>query len=359
MRRILTVIGARPQFIKAAPVSKALKSFSDIEEIIVHTGQHYDKNMSDIFFNEMGIPEPDHNLDVGSGSHAVQTGEIMLKLEKVLIREKPGLVLIYGDTNSTLAGAIAAAKLNIPIAHVEAGLRSFNRKMPEEVNRIVADRLSSLLFCPTQTAVENLAKEGITDNVYKTGDVMYDACMQFIKTARENSEILSRLELKNDNYILVTVHRPENTDDKVKLTNIFKALSILNKRTPVVFPVHPRTRKAAVKYEIDEFLDDMKAIKPVGFLDMVMLEKNARLIMTDSGGMQKEAYFHEKPCVTLREQTEWVETIKAGWNVLADANDIDSIVDAAEYKGKQDAILEYGTGKAAEIVSDVVRGFVS
>jgi UDP-N-acetylglucosamine 2-epimerase len=357
MKKILTIIGARPQFIKAAPLSKAIKEMPGISEILIHTGQHYDSNMSDIFFREMKIPKPDLDLHVGSGSHAEQTGAIMKGLESAIMEAKPDLVLIYGDTNSTLAGAIAAAKLNIPIAHVEAGLRSFNRAMPEEVNRVVADRLSTLFFCPTQTAVKNLRDEGITRNVFKTGDVMYDATLAFSAIADKKSRSLADLSLEAKSYALVTVHRAENTDNIGRLSNILKALSALALKGAVIFPMHPRTKKGIEKHNLAPLLGKTRVIGPVGFLDMVCLEKNASLIITDSGGVQKEAYFHRVPCVTLRDETEWSETIKAGWNTLADVGEVSKILAAVKRKHRKREIKDYGRGRASEMICKRIMDF--
>lgn len=353
-KSVLTIIGARPQFIKAAPLSRALRKQRGLREILVHTGQHYDKNMSDVFFKEMAIPKPDYMLAVGSGTHAEQTGEIMKRLEPVLIKEKPSLLLIYGDTNSTLAGALTAAKLHIPIAHVEAGLRSFNMRMPEEINRIVADRLSTLLFVPTYSAIKNLKIEGITKNVFKTGDVMYDAALFFGKAA-EKSAILKRLCLVSKKYALATIHRAENTDDKRKMAAILGALARISATMKVVLPLHPRTRKMVAQFGLEAKLAPLMITDPVGFLDMIQLERNACKIFTDSGGVQKEAYFHKVPCVTLRDQTEWVETVKAGWNVLADAGSEDDILRAASRQPARNKITEYGNGKASEEIARIIK----
>lgn len=316
--KVLTVVGARPQFIKAAPVSRSLRA-SGHEEFLVHTGQHYDHQMSRIFFEEMQIPEPDINLEVGSGSHAEQTAEMLRKLEQVMKDARPDWVLIYGDTNSTLAGALAAAKLQLQLAHVEAGLRSFNRAMPEEHNRVLADHCASLLFCPTQTAVDNLKKEGITEGVSLVGDTMYDAVVQFAELASAQSKILEQLNLQPGKFILATVHRAYNTDDPEILRGLLE--SFVELQEPIIFPVHPRTRQKinelgnAVAARLHQ--SEVKMIEPVGYLDMLVLERHARMIMTDSGGMQKEAYFFNVPCVTLRPETEWIETVTAGWNVIA------------------------------------------
>ena len=318
--KVLSIVGARPQFIKAAPVGKALRAAGHTE-VLVHTGQHYDDGMSAIFFRELEIPEPGYNLGVGSGSHGWQTGLMLMRVEEVLLAEKPDWVLVYGDTNSTLAGALAACKLRIPLAHVEAGLRSFNREMPEEHNRVLTDHCSDLLFCPTQTAVDNLAREGITEGVHLVGDTMYDAVLQFAEIARQRSTILQDLDLKPKGYLLATVHRPYNTDIPENLRNILTAFLEIGE--PIVFPVHPRTRQKIAEldgtFNLERGTCNVQMIEPVGYLDMLMLEQQARLILTDSGGMQKEAYFFGVPCVTLRPETEWVETVEAGWNVVVGA----------------------------------------
>jgi len=341
--RVLTVVGARPQFIKAAPVSKALREAGS-EEVLVHTGQHYDREMSQIFFEEMGIAEPDINLEAGSGSHGRQTGQIMICLEDVMKDQRPDWVLVYGDTNSTLAGALVAAKLQVPVAHVEAGLRSFNRAMPEEINRIVTDHLSSLLLCPSQRAVNNLAAEGITKGVHLVGDVMYDALLQYSGTALRHSTISQKIKVEPKGYLLLTIHRAENTDDPLRLQKILAALA--ESDYPVIFPAHPRAMKALASAGIlkhssqseDETegarltlgnlsLDHIRLIPPVGYLNMLHLAQHARMILTDSGGLQKEAYWLSVPCITLREETEWVETVEAGWNVLT-GTDTGRILDA-------------------------------
>jgi len=313
--KILTVVGARPQFIKAAPLSKAIRKNNT--EILVHTGQHYDENMSDVFFKELDIPEPDYNLNIGSGNHGYQTGNMLIKIEEVITKEKPDKVLVYGDTNSTLAGALTASKLLIPVAHVEAGLRSFNMTMPEEQNRILTDHISKYLFAPTETAVGNLCNEGIRDGVYNVGDVMYDAILHFSKIAKSRSKILHSLGLKVGEYILATIHRAENTNNIERLKNIITAFNESGEY--IVLPMHPRTRKYIENYNL-AFKDNVKVIEPVGYLDMVMLESNCRMIVTDSGGVQKESFFLSKPCITLRDETEWVETVKYGFNVLAGAD---------------------------------------
>jgi UDP-N-acetylglucosamine 2-epimerase len=315
--KIVTIVGARPQFIKAAPVSQAWRAAGH-HEILVHTGQHYDYGMSKIFFEELNIAEPDVNLEIGSGSHGWQTGQMLIRVEQVLLTEKPDRVLVYGDTNSTLAGALAACKLHMPIAHVEAGLRSFNRAMPEEHNRVLTDHCADLLFCPTQTAVDNLTHEGINQGVHRVGDTMYDAVLQFAEVARQRSTILQDLEIEPKEYLLATVHRPHNTDAPENLQAILAAFGELGET--VIFPAHPRTRKMLEIFKLNSKIENLKLIEPVGYLDMLMLEQNARLILTDSGGMQKEAYFFAVPCVTLRPETEWVETVEAGWNVVVGAD---------------------------------------
>jgi UDP-GlcNAc3NAcA epimerase len=314
--KVLTIVGARPQFIKAAPVSRELRK--QHHEVLVHTGQHYDATMSDIFFRELEIPEPDYNLAIGSGPHGEQTGAMLAAIERVLLVENPNWVLVYGDTNSTLAGALAAAKLHCKVAHVEAGLRSFNRRMPEELNRVLTDHISDLLFCPTETAVDNLAREGITDGVHLVGDVMHEALLWAAEKAKVRSTILQDLRVERKRYLLVTVHRAENTDDPARLRAILDAFAAIGEQ--IVFPVHPRTRKALQDLAVGSLPRHVKMIEPVGYLDMVELEHSARLILTDSGGIQKEAYWFGVPCITLRDETEWVETVTSGWNVLVGAD---------------------------------------
>lgn len=316
--KIVTVVGARPQFIKAAAVSRAIAATPGAQEILLHTGQHYDNNMSDIFFEELGIPKPDHHLGVHGGGHGHMTGQMLIKIEEVLIKETPDWVLVYGDTNSTLAGALAASKLHIPIAHVEAGLRSFNRRMPEEVNRVLTDHISTLLFAPTDSAVKNLALEGVDPQaVRRVGDVMFDAVLYYGQVAEGASAILQKTGLQTGQYVLATIHRSENTDDPQRLRQIIQCLNHAAAHLDVVLPLHPRTRAAMERLGGDSRLSGrIKVIDPVGYLDMVMLEKNARLVVTDSGGVQKEAYFHRVPCITLREETEWVELVECKWNTL-------------------------------------------
>ncbi|MCC5635738.1 UDP-N-acetylglucosamine 2-epimerase (non-hydrolyzing) [Nostoc sp. CHAB 5844] len=316
--KIVTIVGARPQFIKAAAVSRKLQSHAAIQEVLVHTGQHYDENMSDVFFQELEIPAPNYHLGIGSSNHGAQTGRMLEAIEQVLLKESPDWVLVYGDTNSTLAGAIASVKLHIPVAHVEAGLRSFNRRMPEEINRVLTDHAADLLFAPTTAAVENLQHEGIAqEKIHLVGDVMYDAALDYAVKAEAKSPILQKLKLTAKNYILATVHRAENTDDASRLQALFIGLATVTQKIPVVLPLHPRTRAALLREGLLENVSNsVQIIEPVGYLDMVMLEKNAKLITTDSGGVQKEAFFYRVPCVTLRDETEWVELVQLGWNRL-------------------------------------------
>ena len=333
--RIVSIVGARPQFIKAATVTRAIAAHNEahasaiLDEKLVHTGQHYDENMSEVFFRDLEIPRSAYNLGVGSGSHGEQTGRMLERIEQVLIAEKPALVLVYGDTNSTLAGALAAAKLHIPVAHVEAGLRSFVRTMPEEINRILADHMSDLLFCPTPTGMANLAREGIEKGVHHVGDVMYDSTLFYArKVAPLEQGMLRRLEVAPESFYLATVHRAENTDSRERLAAIFKAFDeIATEACPLIVPLHPRTAKYVHQYGL-QVDNAVKMIDPASYLEMVVLEKNARRILTDSGGVQKEAYFLRVPCVTLRDETEWVETVEAGWNTLTGA-DTHAIVTAA------------------------------
>lgn len=349
---VLTVVGARPQFIKAATVSRVIRSRDDVTETLVHTGQHYDHGMSDVFFEELDIPRPDVNLQVGSLSHGAQTGRMLERLEQVIDELRPDWVLVYGDTNSTLAGALAAAKLHVPVAHVEAGLRSFNRRMPEEVNRILTDHASDLLLPPTDTATRNLANEGIpAGKVVQVGDVMFDAALHYARLAPESSEVLTRLDLRPGEYVLATVHRAENTDDPARLRGILAALDEVARNMPVVLPAHPRTRAALDLAGVT--VENVRLIEPVGYLDMVMLESNAQAVVTDSGGVQKEAYFHGVPCITLRQETEWTELVDAGWNRLLDPDEPDelaSAIVAAAGSRPVTAPRFYGEGDAAERV---------
>lgn len=354
-KTVVTIVGARPQFIKASAVSREFGRRNNVSERLVHTGQHYDAGLSDVFFAELGIPAPAHHLGVGSGSHGAQTAHMLEAIEKVLLSERPDAVLVYGDTNSTLAGALAAAKLHLPIAHVEAGLRSFNRRMPEEINRVMTDHLSTLLHCPTKVAVGHLAAEGITKGVHHVGDVMCDVALEIAKRAEETSP-LRNAGLPHREFVLATVHRAENTDDPKRLESIFGALAAIGAERPVVFPVHPRTRAVIEKRGLS--LTGVKLMEPVGLVDMTWLERHAAVIVTDSGGVQKEAYFHRTPCVTVRTETEWVETVDAGWNRLADPADTGAILKAikAALQGPAPTtqIADYGTGAAAAKVVDTL-----
>ena len=342
--KIVSVVGARPQFIKSAPVSKAIRE-AGYHEYQVHSGQHYDYGMSRVFFEELGMIEPAINLGIGSGSHAYQTGHMLIGIEQILLDQKPDIVLVYGDTNSTLAGALAAAKLNIKLAHVEAGLRSYNRDMPEEHNRVLTDHCSDVLFCPTQAAVDNLSNEGIQKGVHLVGDTMYDAVLQYGELAAERSQIIQALDLEPKKYLLTTIHRASNTDAPENLHKIFAAFQRVTDR--IIFPIHPRTAHVITAESI-RIPKNVQMIDPVGYLDMLTLEKHARLILTDSGGMQKEAYFFQVPCLTLRRETEWVETVESGWNILV-ACDIEQIVNGIKKPGWPKPIPGsfYGDGNAS------------
>jgi len=349
--KIVSIVGARPQFIKAAAMGKELEK--NYENILVHTGQHYDYEMSKLFFDQLKIPEPNYNLGIGSGYHGEQTGKMLLELEKVLLDEKPDFVLVYGDTNSTIAGALAAAKLHISIGHVEAGLRSFDKKMPEEINRILTDHCSGLLFSPTQTGVDNLKGEGITKGVHLTGDVMYDALLASLKTA-EKSKILIELKVEKEKYFLITVHRPSNTDNMNNLSNILEALSEIDEK--VIFPIHPRTMKLIKKHNLEKKIgENVKMIKPVGYFDFIWLQKNAKKILTDSGGIQKEAYMLKVPCITLRENTEWIETVNDGWNILVGSNKEKILKELQEFKPKGKQTNAFGNGHANENIVKILN----
>lgn len=352
--KIVTVLGARPQFIKASMVSLEISRYQDIEEIIVHTGQHFDKNMSDIFFQQMGIKEPKYYLNINSTSHGAMTGKMLEEIEKVLLFELPYIVIVYGDTNSTLAGALAAKKLNIKVAHVEAGLRSYNMKMPEEINRVLTDRISDFLFCPTEQAVKNLKTEGyknINTNIILSGDVMYDAALYYSKMAQKPD-----IKLPNE-YILLTLHRQENTDNVENLKEIISAINEISQEIPIIFPIHPRTRKVLEKNQI-KLSKNVFIVDPVGYLEMLFLLRNCTLVVTDSGGLQKEAYFFKKICLTLRNETEWIELVKAGVNFLCGSNKINIIKNyiktntinlfpAYEYT--------YGNGNARSIIGNIIH----
>ena len=348
--KVATVVGARPQFIKAAVFSRALRK--EHQETLIHTGQHYDPELSDVFFQELDLPQPDHNLGVGSGPHGQQTGEMLQRLEPVLQQEAPDWVVVFGDTNSTLAGALAAAKLGLPIAHVEAGLRSFDRSMPEEVNRVLTDHCASLLFCPTETAMRHLAAEGLRERAHLTGDIMFDSLQQHRKLLEDRTDLLERLGLERKRYFLATVHRAANTDDPTSLARIVHALGDL--QDAVVLPLHPRT-KAALQAADIHLPPNVKEIAPVGYLDMLALQLHARMVLTDSGGVQKEAYLLGTPCVTLREETEWPETLVNGWNVLA-GTDPKRIVEAARRPQPQvEAPQVFGNGRAAQRMVDLLQ----
>lgn len=373
MKKIVTIIGARPQIIKAAALSRAISNnFSNqITEIIVHTGQHYDENMSQVFFNELGIPQPNYNLNVGSGSHGKQTATMIAGIEEILINEKPNAIVLYGDTNSTLAGAIAASKIHVPIVHIEAGLRSFNKAMPEEINRIMCDHASTLLFSPTKTGFQNLVNEGFKTNVskpynannpkiYHSGDVMYDNSLHFSEVAEQKSDIISKHNLIKDEFILATIHRNNNTDEPVRLNALFNALYNISEenKLDVLLPLHPRTAKL-LEQNLDKNLFEkinlstcFKIIPPASFLEMIALEKNCKIVMTDSGGVQKEAFYFEKPCVILRPETEWVELVECGTAIITDADE-QKIVDAFKLltaKSNMSFPKLYGDGKAAEFI---------
>ncbi|MDK2891090.1 MAG: UDP-GlcNAc3NAcA epimerase [Methanoculleus sp.] len=349
--KIASIVGARPQFIKCAPVSRELRK--EHEEVLVHTGQHYDHGMSEVFFEELRIPKPDYNLGIGSGTHGRQTGAMLGAIEDVLEKESPDVVLVYGDTNSTLAGALAAAKLHIPVAHVEAGLRSNDRRMPEEVNRVLTDHVSDLLFCPTETAVRNLAAEGVTRGVHLVGDVMLDAMNYNRAVAEERSRILEAVGVKPGEYLAVTVHRPSNTDSRENMAVILGALGEAER--PVVFPVHPRTRKCLGEYGLlAEMPENVRIVEPLGYLDMIRLMARAEKILTDSGGVQKEAYMLGVPCITLRENTEWVETVEAGWNVLVGA-ERERIADALRHFSPGSRQMgAFGNGNASVLIGEIL-----
>lgn len=351
--KIVSVVGARPEFIQVAPVSRALRE--NHREVLVHTGQHYDYLMSQAFFDELGIPTPDYNLEVGSGSHGRQTAEILACLEEALLREQPDLVIVRGDTNSTLAGALAASKLHIPTAHIEAGERSFDRRMPEEINRLVSDCVADLHFCASRAAVQRLAAEGITNSVYWVGDVMLDAMLQNRPIARRKSDVLARLDLEPGTYALVTIHRAANTDDPVRLQQIVTTLNSVPET--ITFPAHPRTRKALAQLDA-HFAAHVRLIEPVSYFDMMILEENARLIATDSGGVQREAYFLGIPCLTLREETEWIETVEAGWNKLV-GTEPERVIDAwFDFAPPEERPPIFGDGMAARHIAQVLESGV-
>ena len=358
--KVVTIVGARPQFVKAAALSREFKNHLNIEEVILHTGQHFDKNMSDVFFEEMQIPKPKYNLKINSLSHGAMTGRMLEEIENILVFEKPDYLLVYGDTNSTLAGEKKKKKLHIQVIHVEAGLRSFNMAMPEEINRILTDRISDVLFCPTSTAIENLEKEGFSNfdsSVFNVGDVMQDAALFYEKQSDHNSDILNHTHVKKDEYYLCTLHRAENTNNMERLESIIKGLNNLPSKYHIVLPIHPRTKQLLNKFKLNE---NIKIIAPVGYFDMIQLIKNSRLVITDSGGLQKEAYFFNKFCITTRNQTEWIELVSHGYNKIVGA-DSKKIIDSVRYFESRIFYKEtelYGGGNATqEIVLNLIKHF--
>lgn len=381
MIKILTIIGARPQFIKAAALSRAIRNkFSDkIKEVIVHTGQHYDDNMSKVFFDEMEIPKEDYNLSVGSSSHGKQTATMIAGIEDLLLKEKPDCVVLYGDTNSTLAGAVAASKIHVPVVHIEAGLRSFNKSMPEEINRIVCDHCSTLLFSPTKMGYINLLKEGFpefnqrpftADNpkIYHCGDIMYDNALYFSQLAEKKSDILKQYELTANNYILATIHRDNNTDNPERFASIFLALNTISKKNKlkIVLPLHPRTSKALQSNLRKEVYDAMRSnpnfvlMPPASFLEMIVLEKNCMLVCTDSGGVQKESFFFKKPCIILRPETEWIELVESGTAILTDVDEQKILFAFTQFRNKKDLVFPplFGNGHASEFIcEEIVKNF--
>lgn len=352
--KLLTIIGARPQFIKASALSRALSNYENLQEVTVHTGQHYDENMSDVFFRELSMPVPSYNLNINGGGHGEMTGTMMQKLEPILLKEKPDWVVVYGDTNSTLAGSLTAVKLHIPVAHVEAGLRSFNNKMPEEINRILTDRVSSLLFCPSDNAVKNLHLEGF-DNynaaIHQVGDIMYDSALFCAEVAKRQSKILESYSLKNNGYILCTIHRAENTDDPKRLSNIIEALNEINKQVPVIVPLHPRTKKLI---SLNNITPEFIITAPVGYFDMIQLIQNSRAVMTDSGGLQKEAFFFKKHCLIMRDETEWPELVEFKNNFIV-GTDKNKIIQAlfALPKNWNNHNNPYGSGNTAQLIAQM------
>lgn len=362
MKRIVTIVGARPQFVKAAALSRAFLSIypKEVEEIIIHTGQHYDDNMSRVFFEELAIPEPNLNLSVGGGSHGEMTGRMLGKLEKSLVEIQPEMILVYGDTNSTLAGALAASKLHIPIAHIEAGLRSYNRNMPEEINRVLTDHVSDLLFCPTVSSLNNLRKEGVVNGVHHVGDVMFDVALHYKEAKQAAGDILAKLDLEDKSFVLVTCHREENVSRVEKLEEILQGLNAIANELRVIFPMHPRTKKAVKEAGLEKLLKNLTVLQPASFLEMLRLQSGAALILTDSGGVQKEAFFYKVPCVTMREETEWVETINNGWNRLvgADRKKIEAtVLEVLRVKMLPCKDQPFGDGKAAEKIAEKVLDF--
>jgi len=357
MKKIVTILGARPQFVKAAVLSRVISKYKAIEEVIIHTGQHYDNNMSTIFFQEMQIPTPKYNLAINGLSHGAMTGQMLQKIEEVLIEEKPDLVVVYGDTNSTMAGALAAKKMNIKVAHIEAGLRSFNMKMPEEINRILTDRISDLLLCPTDTAVENLQNEGFNNlpsKVVKCGDIMKDAVEFYGRTSKEKSSIISKLKLRKSEFVLATIHRQENTDSIENLKSIFEGLEQISKQKEVVLPLHPRTKAILEEHNLSY---NITTIKPVGYFDMLELLKNCNLVVTDSGGLQKEAFFNNKHCIIAREETEWVELVSNNFAKIVGSNKV-AMIDAFEKFQNSSANFKvelYGNDVGEKIYTEILN----
>lgn len=355
MKKVLTIAGTRPQLVKVAAVSRVLRE--TFEEVLVNTGQHYDYNMAGVFFDELNIPKPDYDLGIGSDTHGRQTGRMMIAVEEVIEKEKPDAILVYGDTNSTLAGAIVASKLHIPIIHIEAGLRSYNKEMPEELNRIMTDHISTLLFAPSDIAVGNLAKEGITEEVHQVGDVMYDAVLYNMKIAEERHS-LAEYDLNSKEYVLGTIHRADNTDDKNRLEAILQAFSALEEI--VYLPLHPRTKSKIESFGLNSILEQAENIRiaePISYLEMLLLEKHAKAIVTDSGGVQKEAYFAKVPCITLRDQTEWVETIETGWNQLVNPLEVNLAVTLSNLQLGKPIDNLYGDGKAAKKIVAIMKSY--
>lgn len=355
--KILTVVGARPQFIKASSLSRILSPL--IKEVIVHTGQHYDDNMSAIFFRQLQLPQPDYDLGVGSDTHGKQTARMMESIENILFIERPDIVLVYGDTNSTLAGSLAASKLHIPVAHVESGLRSFNRQMPEEINRVLTDHLSSFLFCPTQAAVANLKREGIENNVHLVGDVMFDSVLFYKEIALQQSSIIESLQLSPQSYYLATIHRAENTNHPEQLKKLLETLRNLDHR--VILPLHPRTKKLILDWKLNDSLavPNINIIEPLPYLDMLALESQAKLILTDSGGVQKEAYMLQVPCITLRNETEWIETVQEGWNHITGIESERVMEIISNLKIPAESPQVFGDGRAAEKISHTIFSYLA
>lgn len=352
----MTVVGARPQFIKAAAISRVIRNeyASLLEEVLVHTGQHFDHNMSQVFFDELDIPPPKYNLDISGGNHGAMTGKMLEAIEVVLLNEKPDWVLVYGDTNSTLAGALAAVKLHIPLAHVEAGLRSFNMWMPEEINRIVTDRVASLLFCPTEVAVDNLRNEGVVSGVSNVGDVMYDVAECYKDRCAKNSEVLQRVGVASGGYALATCHRAENTDDPARLREICQGLADVAEHMDVVFPLHPRTRHLVSEGGLLPLLGRVRLVEPLSFMEMLALEQSARIVITDSGGVQKEAFFYKVPCITMRDETEWVETVQLQWNQLVGASRNRIASAAISAMPGLSGVCPYGDGRAGKRIVETI-----